>query len=483
MSGIKILSEILQNKIAAGEVIERPASIVKELVENSIDADSTDIRVDVLKGGKRLIRVSDNGTGMDREDTLLCFQKHATSKITGEDDLFRISTMGFRGEALSSIVSVSKVKLKTAPAGISEGTEIEITGGKVQSVRDVATMGTTLEIRDIFFNVPVRKRFLKTDHTELYHIIDCVTRAAIANPLTGFSLSDAGKKIMSLHPVRTLKERIAQIFGMEFMDGLMEVNLADENTGMSLEGFVSGQGNFRKRRSNQYLFLNGRPIMDISLRHAIYRAYEGVISGDEHPVFLILLNIDPERVDVNVHPSKREVRFLEKERIYDTLLISLRDILRKEVLPGNDTVKALYSYGENKIDSLKVSSGGGVYGIDRPEAVSQRDSETIWLPCNVEKTFLYIGDVFVAYADMDGFCIIDHHAAHERVLYEKFRKGTGVDSCGLLFPVQLRLGAKEYSVLLEYKDMLEKIGFDIDDFGGNTVIVRSIPGVVDQEGL
>ncbi len=483
MSRIKILSEALQNKIAAGEVIERPASIVKELVENALDAGSTDVRVEFLKGGKRLIRVNDDGIGMDRDDVLLCFQKHATSKIADESDLNSITTMGFRGEALSSISSVAKLKINSSARGSSEGAEVEITGGEVKGVKESSTLGTTIEVRDLFFNTPARKKFLKTDHTEQYHIIDTVTRAAIINPGIAFSLSEAERTILRLHVASTMRERLAQIYGMEFMRGMIEIKNHPNSSGLSVEGFITRADNVRKRRTNQYLFVNGRPIMDVSLRHAIYRGYEGHIGNDEHPMFFLNVILDPESTDVNVHPTKREIRFLEKEQVYDKLLGSLSEALMNELSSERTIDETVPSQGSARGETGHHIKSDNAYITDPSVVVPDMVSETVELSYAVDKPFLYLGDVFVAYADSGRLCIIDHHAAHERVLYEKLRDDIRTESYGLLFPKQVRLGAKEHSVLIEYKDVLNGMGFDIDDFGGSTIIVRALPDIVNEEGL
>ncbi|RPI38186.1 MAG: DNA mismatch repair endonuclease MutL, partial [Nitrospiraceae bacterium] len=257
MPQIKILPTDLRNKIAAGEVIERPASVLKELVENAIDAGSSEIRVDILSGGKRLIKVSDNGTGMDREDALLAFERHATSKITSFDDLFDIRSLGFRGEALPSIASVSKVRLLTGLKGSSSGISIQIDGGTVMDIKDSPLAGTTFEIRDLFFNTPARKKFLKATSTELFHIIDTFTKEALSHPHIGFNLITDNHETMNLPKASGLRERLMQVFGNEFLSGLIEVN--SEGEGLKLSAFVSNSSTFRNSKSHQYIFINRRP--------------------------------------------------------------------------------------------------------------------------------------------------------------------------------------------------------------------------------
>ncbi len=484
MPRIKVLSEILQNKIAAGEVVERPASIVKELIENSLDAESTDIRVDVQKGGKRKIRVSDDGIGMEKEDVLLCFQKHATSKIADISDLHTIVTMGFRGEALSSISAVSKVQLKTAHRGAQVGTLLEIAGGVVDKVEEASAIGTTIEVRDLFYNTPVRKKFLKTDHTELYHIIDVVTRSALINPDISYSLTEGNREIINLHKAGSPRERIAQIFGMTFLEGLMEVQFTDEHAGVSLFGCVSREDNVRKRRSNQYLFVNKRPIMDAALRHAIYKAYEGYLDRDAHPVFILHMSLDPNTIDVNVHPTKKEIRFLDKEHVYDTILNALREALKESHFVGElpREITTMEEFGTSAAFRPKapLSRDQRYYHSPADPLTIEENNELLY---TIQRNYHYIGDVFIAFADTRGLCIVDHHAAHERVLYERLQKGIGIASSAPLFPRQVRLGAKDYSVLLKYTDLLVTMGFVVEDFGSNTVIVRSLPDQVNEEEL
>src|ERR1700690_1203867 len=326
MSIIKLLPVDLRNKISAGEVVERPAAVVKELVENSIDAGSTDIRIEVLYGGRRMIKVSDNGMGMDSEDAALCFSRHATSKLSGADDLFEIRTLGFRGEALPSIAAVSRVRLLTGLKGSPSGTSIEVEGGDVLEIKDAPVSGTSLEVRDLFFNTPARKKFLKTNTTELLHIIDSVTKEALSHYLISFTLLTENKETMLLPAASGFKERIMQIYGDAFLKGLLEVNAAEN--GMEMTAFISGSENFRNSRDHQFIFINNRPIKDQSIVHAAYKAYEGILPADSHPVFFIFLRVDPKRVDFNVHPAKREVRFEDREYVYRFVNSSLRGMIK-----------------------------------------------------------------------------------------------------------------------------------------------------------
>jgi DNA mismatch repair protein MutL len=469
MSIIKVLPVDVRNKIAAGEVIERPASVVKELIENSIDAGSTEIRIDVLSGGKRMIKVSDNGSGMDSEDALLCFERHATSKLSGESDLYNIRTLGFRGEALPSIASVSKIKLVTGPRGADTGISLELHGGEIRENREAAFSGTSLEIRELFFNTPARKKFLKSTTTEIFHIVDTVTKEALSNYAIHFALFTEGRETMLLPKASGFRERIMQIYGEEFAGGLAEV--FGEQEGMRMHLFLSKSGNFRNSRSHQFIFVNGRPIKDQSVTHAVYGGYEGILPSDKHPIFFLFLELDPERVDFNVHPTKREVRFEEKERLYRFVIAHVREAVRSERKDFTGPFlepSAGPAYKEGKFEPpypsnfSPVFSGNGV-------------SEDIGLAYKPELPFIYLGDTFIALSGKGGLTLIDHHAAHERVLYEKLLRSVGLQTLHLLFPQQVKLSHGEYRVLLENKGLLQEMGIELDDFGHDTIIVRSVP--------
>ncbi len=471
MPRISILPADLINKIAAGEVIERPASVVKELIENAIDAGSTDIRVDVLHGGKRLVRVSDNGAGMDREDALICFERHATSKLLTEDDLFRIRTMGFRGEALPSIASVSRIKLITGLKDSPLAVSVEISGGEISEVKEVASIGTTVEVRDLFFNTPVRKKFLKSTGTEIYHIIDIITKEALSHWQIAFRLVVDNKETVNIPISSGMKERIMQIYGEEFLSGLVEVS--SEEQGMRLTACVSRSNNFRNTKSHQFIFLNMRPIKDQSLSHAVYSAYEGILPREKHPIFFLYLEMDPARVDVNVHPTKREVRFQDRESIYRFVYNSVKEAVRSERSEFTKPFTEMPS--EGSIQRADTYSGPYYPPFVPHEIMAAENLELAYKPL---LPFIYLGDTFVAVSGKGGLTLIDHHAAHERVLYGKFLRGIHLSSHQLLFPQQVRLSHKEYSVILENSAILADLGIEVEDFGHDTVIVRSLPDIL-----
>ncbi len=474
MPQIKILPPDLRNKIAAGEVIERPASVVKELLENSIDAESTEIRIDILYAGKRLIRVSDNGKGMDKDDALLCFERHATSKISSEHDLFNILTMGFRGEALPSIASVSKVKLITGVKDNPIGISLEIRDGTIKDMKDSPAIGTTIEVRDLFYNMPARKKFLKSNSTELFHIIDILTKEALSHPDIIFNLNVDGKDTIILPVSSSFKERIMQIYGNEFLSDLLEVQTGEH--GLKMTSFVSKSNSFRNSKSHQYIFINKRPVKDISISSAIYRAYEGILPHDKHPVFFVFLDIEPSKVDFNVHPAKREVRFENKEIIYRFILNSIREAVRRERIEHSEQFTELPE-GQLSIKEQDVSFSGTVA---KPSEII---SEPACIPYFPSLPFIFLGDTFIAVSGKGGLTLIDHHAAHERILYEKFLKKINLNSYQLLFPRQITLSHKEYRVITNNIDILRDFGMDIEDFGHDTVIVRSLPEELEESDL
>lgn len=495
MPVINILPLNLRNKIAAGEVVERPASVVKELMENSIDAEASRIEIDILKAGRRLIKVFDNGVGMNREDALLAFERYATSKIKNENDLFNIKTLGFRGEALSSIASVSKVRLVTSYQN-EIGTCIEIIGGDIKEIKDCPAIGTTIEIKDLFFNTPARLKFLKSDNTENYHIIDTVTREAISHYQTGFVLTMDSNDVLNLSPASSYKERLLQIFGKDFVNELMETEAYDGQ--VSIKAFMGKATNLRNNRNNQFLFVNNRPVKDQSITYAVYKAYEEFIPKDKHPVFFLFIEIDPKKVDFNVHPTKKEVRFEDKSSIFNFAYQTTKEALKANIVAmelkkdgsieywsQEKTTEKTPQYSTTPILHSLVSEPTHLYDI-----TSHADS----IP------FLYLGDTFIAVSEKGGITIIDYHAAHERINYERLLKRQKTEDRGqrtdknslssvfcpiyrLLFPQQIKLQSSEYKVILGNLQILNDLGLEIEDFGHGTLIVRSLPEFLKDEDL
>jgi DNA mismatch repair protein MutL len=473
MPSIAVLPVHVQNKIAAGEVIERPASVVKELLENAIDAGSTSIEIAIERAGRKLIRVADNGIGMSREDAVRAFERYATSKIRCEDDLCRLQTLGFRGEGLAAIAAVSRVVLKTAEHN-AMGIQVTLSGGVIEDTREAAAFGTSIEVRDLFYNIPARRKFLKSDQTENFHIIDVVTCEAIAHYALRFSLHTDGSELILAPAAVSLRERIMQIYGKEFVDGLLEVTAREG--GCSLHLFLSSPSMVRSSRTNQYIFVNRRPVKDSTVSQAIYRAYEGMLSAHQHPVFFAFLTLDPEQVDCNVHPTKREVRFRDKSRIFRMVSDAARGVLLHssiaQPLMVADTMSTIqYSVGAPEFqpsEAPKETSSG-----TSAQAELLADAS---YPYDVQRgSHVYLGDTLVAFAEPDGLVVMDYHAAHERVNYERFLNSADMPSYALLFPAHVALPRADSAVLMSHRKLLAECGIDIEDFGEGSIVLRSIP--------
>ncbi len=476
MSNISVLPDLLINKIAAGEVIERPASVVRELVDNAVDAGAKRIDVEVLHGGKKYMKVSDNGCGMDKEDALLCFERHATSKIRSEDDLFNISTLGFRGEALPSIASVSKVTLRSSKADSDAGIKIEIGANQKKEVSEAPPIkGTTVEIRDIFYNTPARRKFLKTVPTELSHIIDTVVQKAFAYPDTAFSLIHNKSELLNAPAASDLKERFTQLYGEEMAGEFLDVKKMSK--AISVTGFTSSADFTRASRSHQIIFVNKRPVKNATVNHAVYNAYREVISKERHPAYFLFLEINPETVDVNVHPAKREVKFERPDEIHRFVRAAVYEALN----PGS----------EIDVFTPPAWKGGGYQGAASyplsekdPPVVSESlsampaDSQTDIFASGITPetaSFFYIGESFVATVTDRGLLIIDQHAAHERIMYEKFLRKVSIESEPLFLPLRVELPVKEFNLIIKQRGILNGFGLDIEEFGGSSIIIRSIP--------
>lgn len=366
MSKIRVLPDSLANKIAAGEVVERPASIVKELIENSIDAGAKSIEVAVESGGRRLIRISDNGEGMSRDDAILAFERHATSKLKTAEDLEAIVTLGFRGEALASIASVAKVRLRTQTASDLVGTEVEISGGRMLNVRDVAfTPGAEFEIRDLFFNVPARRKFLKSEATESFHIANLVTHYALANPRLSFKLLNNNRESIRTTPAADLRERAYQLFGGEFIASLIEVG--GEAGEMRVRGFVSSPSATRTTKDSQYFFINGRYVRDKVISRALIEAYRAMIPSGVYPSAMLFVELPPHEVDVNVHPAKTEVRFVRSAIVYDLI----RDAVRSAIGSSKAAV-TLFAKPEPPAPTTAETFRSHVFG-EKPPQISREE--------------------------------------------------------------------------------------------------------------
>lgn len=502
-STINILPDHVINKIAAGEVVERPASVVKELIENSIDAGATEIFIDIEKAGTRIIRIQDNGSGMSREDAKTAFQRHATSKISEEADLEAIGTMGFRGEALSSIAAVSQIRMVTATAGSSAGVMIEIEGGKVKAISDTAApQGTSFDVAHLFYNTPARLKFLKSGATEFSHILTAVSRHAMANSAIRFKLSHNKKLILDLPRSTSMKERAFQLYGNEISENVMPFSGGRDN--VHIHGLIGRPAFSRADRTYQDFYVNRRPVKSASLTHALYSAYGDMLMRDRHPVGFIFIEIDPSFVDVNVHPAKAEVRFRNQSQIHDLLRDAIREGLRVHGMPvletateaenhsmaiegafadymkGQPVDRTTPFFGRRKSD---ITAGALHREPDESRETTYSELEAMTFLSSANDLFpvAQIHDSFIVAQSKEGMAIIDQHAAHERVLFEKLQNQVGAGLAqiqNLLVPDQVELGPAQSGLLSEYLPELSKMGFLVEDFGSGTFVIKAVPALL-----
>lgn len=454
MSKIKILPESIVGKISAGEVVERPASVVKELIENSIDAGATSISVYIKEFGIAEIKVVDDGEGIPSDDVILAFQRHATSKINDERDLQRISSLGFRGEALYSIAHVSKLKAITQYKNEDSGKEIYLIGGKLIFQKPVVTRGTTIEVRDLFFNTPVRRKFLKSSYTEKSHIIETVQNYCVAYPEISFSLFIDDEEILNIPQVKNFYDRISQIFGLEFAEKLKFKTTSKDN--YKIELFLGTDELVRKSKTRQLIFVNRRPVRDFSIVNALYKAFN---IKENHPQFFIFISLPPEDVDFNVHPTKKEVRFREPQIIH----------------------QLIFRMGEHQIKSSMIVQE------TPPWKTNESLSSAVQIPSsytesifNKEEIFQFfsLGDSIVAIQRADGIVFIDYHAAHERVNFEKILNKMDGQSVRLAFPYIINLNPQEYVLIKENLHILHELGIEAEDFGKNSIVIRALPETI-----
>src|SRR3990172_4764962 len=469
---IRHLPQELTNQIAAGEVVERPASVLKELVENSIDAEGTRIVIKIEKGGTRLISVADNGIGMSSKDAIIAFGRHATSKIFSKEDLFNIHTLGFRGEALASIAAVAKVRLKTSEPEAAVGTCVEIAGGEfIKSTDAGCPPGTEIEVRDLFYNVPARKSFLKGQATELGHMLNIVTRHALGYKnihLTLMNMNKGGAPLLDFPPVGEIDERLFQIYGGDVLRELM--NVSCEAEGCSIHGFISRPSLTFRSRENQLFFVNKRSVRNSTLSHAVQEAYSDLIPRDRYAMAILWIGIDTASVDVNVHPSKREVKFRDNRYIHDTVAGAVRDSLR----PAGKAFASAYPEAFEPAVRPEIREGPNPFmdGLEfQPQKISVGPSIRV---------FGQVGALFIVGEINGELCIIDQHAAHERVVYDRLKRGYergGSAAQALLIPETIELSIDKAHTLFEYKEFLNALGFDIGEIGDRSFIVRAVPEV------
>lgn len=547
MAKIRVLPDIIASRIAAGEVVERPASVVKELVENSLDAGSTKIDVAAEVGGKHLIRVTDDGEGMTRDDALMAFERHATSKLVSADDLENIRSLGFRGEALPSIASVSKVTLRTKTADDPVGTEIEIEGGRIRDVRDCAWhQGTEVIVRQLFFNVPARRKFLKSDATELFHVTNLVTHYALAYPTLTFSFSHGARTLIDAPAVATLKERAYQLFGADFLKTLIELEHTVHD--LRIHGFISNPGSARTNREAQYLFVNGRFVKDRLIGAALGESLRAILPSGMHPAAILFIQLPPADVDVNVHPAKTEVRFRHPTVVKNALIEAIQKSIattkpvmqlkrsslptppfgrsRPELRPTSRASTEAFRLQEpltpasvaprqqpiNFGLAARPTKPQPMLPVDRPVTDSTPGDDG---PAPAERTrpgdqaftispqclqppaiepvepidvtphsvrpLGQVRDSFIIAVSNEGLLLIDQHACHERILYEKFKReyeSQSIQTQPLLLPEILDLTPAQAATLETIASELEASGFRLSRLSGRSIAINALPADV-----
>ncbi len=497
---INILPATTANKIAAGEVVQRPASAVKELIENSIDADARRISVVIREGGKSFLQVIDDGSGMGPEDAVLAFERHATSKISRDEDLENIRTLGFRGEALASISAVAQVELRTRPAASDVGTRVRFEGGILkENIPDAPAAGTAVTVRNLFYNTPARRKFLKSDLTEYKHIYDVIQRAALAHSGIAFTFISDDETILTLPP-SSPAVRVSDLFGKRIGESV--VSFKEDQGPLSVSGFLGRPEFARKGRTEQYLFLNGRPIVNRALNYAVVQAYEHLLEKGSFPLFVLYLTADPRQVDVNVHPSKLEVKFEDDSMVYRFIHGSVRKALSESnLIPAVGTgtgISTDVSPGfrfqretppeEGRIrgweDLVGRRTAPLLSGLTEQDSVAPRSDgqpDTVSPAETSEKKTIVpwqLHNKYIIVPVENGMMIIDQHAAHERILYERtiarFNE-TNTESQQLLFPQTVQLTPGDAAIVSELLPLLEGLGFSLRFFGKTTLILDGVP--------
>jgi len=520
MSHIKILPEILSNKIAAGEVVERPASVVKELIENSLDAESKKIIIEVENGGRSMIRVSDNGVGMNHDDALLSIERYATSKIFTDQDLFSINTLGFRGEALPSIASVSKFSIVARDELSDVGTKIHIEGGRVKKVEQIgAPVGSMIAVKQLFYNTPARRKFLKTVNTEMGHIADTVAATALSRFDVHFTLYHNSKMVKNWLPTSDPVDRAADVLGKDIRAHLYPLNIKDDS--ITIYGRIASPRVTRSTFRGVYIYVNGRVVRDRVIRHALIQGYAQRLMKSCFPVAVLFINVPFDQVDVNVHPTKNEVRFVRQKEVHDLVKRAVLETLRQADRPAwgprkspessqtyeqpkvaeesvgyRITAERAFRSDEHRISSIDPSSpsASGSASQLRPDKtpwqgkrVSSNSQLATQTPIWEKKRFAdlriigQLHDTYILCESKDELFLIDQHAAHERIVFEQLKKrskGLKTAAQRLLIPETIEMGYLEAEMLDSLIPEFEKFGLEIEHFGGNTFVVKSVPGIL-----
>lgn len=528
MGKIRVLSEVVASQVAAGEVVERPASVIKELMENSLDAGARSLEIEVRGAGTGLLRVTDDGSGMDREDALMALERHATSKIATAADLSSVLTMGFRGEALPSIASVSRFRLSTREREAMSGTEIEIHGGKLIAVRDGGgAPGTMVEVRSLFFNVPARRKFLRAETTEYAHVEQQFRLHAIANPQVAFTLIKDGDPLYHLPAARDLMERIRGLVGDELAQRLLPV-METERHGIQISGYIGGPGYSRSNKQMQLVFLNGRCVESAPLHYGLREGYHTTLMKGQYPVTFLFVTMDAHAYDVNVHPAKKEVRFYDGHAVREAVAHAVQETLNQSrVLPqGHATGRSqaplpvpplpidtsvtieqqvalplpaveqqalrrdwneLPARLESALPAAEIQPAAALASSPTTPPETAGKSQAMAARTSSEEEFRILGvlgKLYVLMEGKEGLVMMDQHAAHERVLFEKMRysmEREGVPSQRLLMPLMLHVGPRDYELLSRNLDSLVKLGIEAEPFGANTLKVDALPAFLHSD--
>ena len=482
MSKIRVMDEILANKIAAGEVVEKCVSVVKELVENSIDAGSTKIKIDLLSSGVEEIKVTDNGIGMDKEDALLAFQRHATSKLLNEEDLFNISSLGFRGEALPSIASVSEVSLKTSTGDV--GTHIVIKGGKlITNEASDARKGTEITVRKLFYNTPARLKHLSSLYSELANVVDFVNKIALSFPSISFILTNDGKTLLNTDGNGNLLKVINNIYGIDVTKKMIEINVNDDE--YKIFGYISMPEVTKSSRNSMITLVNGRIVKNNEINKTINDAYHTYKPEDRYPIVVLKIEVDTSLTDVNIHPTKQDIKFSKldelKELINNTISKSLKEIRLIPKIENKELIPTSNTYKEEKkeviIESPKYEEVTLDFNISE-DTTNYQEEITIEKP---KVPIMYpvglVRGTYIIAQNEEGMYLIDQHAANERINYEYYKKAltNKPEMIDMLIPINIELPTNEYIILKENLGILRDIGFEVEEFGINSFIIRSHP--------
>ena len=491
MSVIKVMDEVLANKIAAGEVVERCASVVKELVENSIDAGSTDIKVELIESGVKEIKVTDNGKGMDKEDAILSFSRHATSKIDDEEDLFHLHTLGFRGEALASIASVSKVTLTTSTGNI--GTIVKINGGKIESVKNGdSRKGSIMCVQELFYNTPARLKYLKSLYTELSHITDYMNKLALSHNDIRFTLINDGKLLLQTDGSNNVLKTIKNIYGVNIAKKMLEVSTSNKD--YEINGYISLPEVYKSNRNSMITIVNGRVVRNTELNKKINEAYSSYKPDNYYPITILDIKVDTTLIDVNIHPTKMDVKFSKLEELTDLVYNMIRNRISKKTLIPHIEDKPVIVEPKRKVLETTINFDDIImedteeYIINDDLLVNNIEESTSDIPIQTHKDtkellpMMYpvglVHGTYIICQNEEGMYLIDQHAAKERINYEMFKEkisNPSKESISMIIPLTLEFSNKDYLIIKENFELLRNMNFEVEEFGINSIIIKSHP--------